>query len=228
MILLYAIKIPPSKAFNQCKEQCLAFLSPESMQRLFKIKNPTTFCQSLLGELLVRSVLVQNFKIRNQDIVFGWSKKGKPYLKNQPAIQFNTSHSKQWVVIAVSQKPIGVDVEKIRPIKIDLAKRFFSDIEFDQFINKKGKARQAYFFDLWTLKESYLKALGKGLTKSLRSFSVINENGRFNLLNNKKPKVYFKQYTMDKAYALSVCAFENNFTKKVVLKTIDEITKEIK
>lgn len=228
MILLYAIKIPSIKAFNQCKDQCLEILSPESRRKVLKIKSQSTFCQSLLGELLVRSVLVQNFKISNHDIVFGWSKKGKPYLKNQPAIHFNTSHSKQWVVVAVSKKSIGVDIEKIRPIKIDLAKRFFSSIEFDQFMNKEGKARQTYFFDLWTLKESYLKALGKGLTKSLRSFSVVNENGKFDLLNNKKPKVYFKQYAVDKGYTLSVCAFENNFAKKVVLKTLNKIIKEIK
>ena len=59
--------------------------------------------------------------------------------------------------------------------------------------------------------------LGKGLTKSLGSFTITGKNGEFNLLDNNKinDEVFFKQYNIDLLYKLSVCSGDHNFTMDV-------------
>ena len=62
----------------------------------------------------------------------------------------------------LSDKPVGIDVEKIKDINIKIADRFFSKEESGRFIQKEESERLKYFFDLWTLKESYIKAETEG------------------------------------------------------------------
>ena len=66
---------------------------------------------------------------------------------------------------------IGVDIEKIQLIDLKVAQRFFSEKEYEDLIAKTSSERIAYFYDLWTLKESLTKTLGIGLTIPLNSFS---------------------------------------------------------
>lgn len=96
---------------------------------------------------------------------------GKPYLKDWPRIQFNLSHSGAYGVCAVSDAPVGVDVEMIRPLRQDVAKRFFTKVEQGYLSAQPPKE----FFRLWTRKESFTKAIGKGLTLPMDRFSVLDD-----------------------------------------------------
>ena len=110
---------------------------------------------------------------------------GKPLLKllsGEPAIFFNLSHSENVGVLALNpQSEVGVDVEKLqeRTDGEGIAKRYFSPAE-QKFLNQcPPSERQKTFFQLWTRKEAYLKALGKGFSKNLNGFQVVDEKGRF-------------------------------------------------
>ncbi|MES2741955.1 MAG: 4'-phosphopantetheinyl transferase superfamily protein [Pseudomonadota bacterium] len=99
---------------------------------------------------------------------------GKPSIIAPPSpLAFNLSHTDGMVVLAVTAgSEVGVDVEHSdRTVSVDIADRFFSPLEVADLLALSADARQQGFFDLWTLKEAYIKACGKGLSIPLDSFS---------------------------------------------------------
>ncbi len=92
------------------------------------------------------------------------------------ALQFNISHSHELALCAVSaRREVGIDLEYLRPLSeaVPLAKRFFSTGEH-ALIQALPVEEQAYvFFRLWTAKEAYLKATGKGLSHPLDQVEII-------------------------------------------------------
>ncbi len=93
---------------------------------------------------------------------------GKPFLPNRKEF-FNLSHSGEYIALAVSDGTVGVDVEKIDPAHFSIAKRVFTADEL-AWLRENESER---FFQLWTLKESVIKAVGLGLSLPLQSFSVL-------------------------------------------------------
>ena len=85
-------------------------------------------------------------------------------------VQFNFSHSGSIAVCAVSDNSVGVDVEKIRKVNIDIAKNKFCNSEYKKIMNSENPNET--FFEYWVKKESYLKALGIGLRIPLMEFDV--------------------------------------------------------
>lgn len=85
-------------------------------------------------------------------------------------VNFNFSHSGNITICGVSDNAVGVDVEKIREVNIDIAKRKFCKEEYNAIINSNDQNNA--FFEYWVKKESYLKALGKGLRVPLNKFDT--------------------------------------------------------
>lgn len=121
---------------------------------------------------------------------------GKPYLRDYPGVQFNLSHSGGWGVCALSETPVGVDVELVRPLRQQVAKRFFTAVEQEWLATRPVEE----FFRLWTRKESFTKALGKGLTLPLDSFSVLDD-----VLFRDGSAWYFHEYPIDGGYLTLCC-----------------------
>ena len=91
--------------------------------------------------------------------------KGKPYFKNVP-LAFNISHSQQYWVLAISDQPIGVDIQnKINNKTIAIAKRFFHPQEIALI-----SSHQDMFFDVWSAKESFVKYNGWGIDEQFKTF----------------------------------------------------------
>lgn len=113
---------------------------------------------------------------RKESIIIEKNYLGKPVLASGEAY-FNISHSFERVVCAVSDKPVGVDIEKIRPFSRGVINRFFNDSESEYVERAKSEdeARKR-FYELWTLKESYVKMTGEGL-KGLKKISLTIKNG---------------------------------------------------
>ena len=107
------------------------------------------------------------------NIRFNFGEHGKPFLADGPV--FNQSHSSERVMIGVAAEGrLGIDIEKRRTVRLmsEIASKNFTSDESEFFHRTPGPARQRVFFQLWTCKEAFLKALGVGLTAPLRSFSV--------------------------------------------------------
>ena len=104
---------------------------------------------------------------------------GKPYIaypESGKKIRFNLSHSLNIILLAVSNgSPVGIDVEFMRDM-IDakqIALRNFSKTEKDYLCSLPPDEFKINFFKYWTLKESFIKATGKGLSYPLDEFSVL-------------------------------------------------------
>lgn len=129
--------------------------------------------RSLVGESLIRMLACQALAIDNAAIAFAATPDGRPYLSGfEEVFDFNLSHSGEWVVCAAGQPEIGVDIERIQPIDLELARRCFSAVEYRRWLGYPASQRLTRFYELWTLKESYLKAMGKGLAIPLDSFTI--------------------------------------------------------
>ena len=96
---------------------------------------------------------------------------GKPYLTAAPDVHFSLSHSAAWAVCAVSDHPVGVDIQQCRSFKPNIADRFFHPDEVRYLSSLSPAERENAFYTLWALKESYVKADGRGL-RLLRQFCV--------------------------------------------------------
>ena len=105
------------------------------------------------------------------DLSVAHTPEGKPYLTDAPDFHFSLTHSGDYVAIAYGPSPVGVDIEQIRHdgIRPGIAQRFFTPAE-QAFATTPEK-----FFQIWSMKESYLKFLGTGLAYPLQSFDVLAE-----------------------------------------------------
>lgn len=106
-----------------------------------------------------------------------WSvnENGKPYLPDRSA-HFSLSHCNDMVVCAVSDAPVGIDLERIREDSARLAERFFAPDE--KTLVSAGGDPDAEFCRIWTLKESYIKLRDMRLA-DIRSFSVLSAGAAF-------------------------------------------------
>jgi 4'-phosphopantetheinyl transferase len=108
---------------------------------------------------------------------------GKPALAGGTAesgLHFNLSHSGGLGLVGWSwDLHIGVDVEAWRPMRDEaaLVRRYFSAVEVAAWERLPADERTEAFFNLWTRKEAYIKAVGRGLSLPLASFDVSHGNG---------------------------------------------------
>jgi len=142
--------------------------------------------QFLVTRALVRSVLAQYEGADSAALQFGRNGYGKPHLckGSRAGLQFNVSHCEGLIALAVVEgHDIGVDAENLqRKTDTDrLAERYFSPQEYRDFEELEGQKRHERFFDLWTLKESYIKACGMGLAIPLEEFSFRFEGRKIHI-----------------------------------------------
>ena len=226
---LYGIHIIDEREFNKYKDPLLKLLPKQQQERIMLFKKPDDLQRSLLGEAMCRAILAKVLDQVPSTIELVKSEKGKPYLKDHNNIHFNLSHSGNWVVMVLHDKPVGVDVENVREVDYRIAQRFFSKEEYAELDLLEGLAKRRLFFRLWTLKESYLKFLGKGLTKSLGSFTVFEEKNRYwikhgNLIDH---QVYFNCYEPDQIHMVAVCAEDRVFPERIQKVEIKELINTI-
>ncbi|GAA0710101.1 4'-phosphopantetheinyl transferase superfamily protein [Paraclostridium ghonii] len=226
MIDIYAVNL--CKNENESKiSKAIKFLPYEKKEKVSKFLGWKDKERTTLGELLIRTIIINTVGISNESISFYKSEYGKPFLNYDYDLHFNISHSGDWVVCSVDSRPIGIDIEEIRTIDCEVFEKFFFESEFKQLCKINGIKKMQYFYDLWTLKESYIKADGRGLSIPLNSFEIINGKDGIKIGANKDNKKYFfKQYNIDDNYKLSVCATNDKFTDHVIIKKYDEVINE--
>src|SRR3989304_4362885 len=97
--------------------------------------------RSLIADLLIRLIVRETLELRNEDIRFEMNEHGKPFLQGHDGFFFNISHAGEWVACAVAGNPVSIDVEKIKPVNLAIAERFFSPEEAAQLLEKPAEER---------------------------------------------------------------------------------------
>ncbi|BBK81042.1 hypothetical protein SM3g_17970 [Streptococcus mutans] len=173
--------------------------------------------RSLLGHLLSRYAIIQEYALTNKEIQIRRHAYGKPYIKDYSQIHYNISHSGEWVVVAIGKSPIGIDVENRREDWDLIGERVFSESE--KYWSQNSYKRKAI---LWTIKEAYVKYLGIGLSKSLNSFSI--DIKRKIITEVQKPfQTSFDYFVLDNDYVCSECGYTKGayYSRKVCQAELD-------
>lgn len=210
--------------------QAVALLSGERARKLEKLHFAEDRVRSMLGELLLRINLKQVWGIGSGEIRFVYNEYGKPRLERHPQLHFNLTHSGRWVAAAIDEAPVGVDVEQIKPVDMGIAERFFTPSEQQYIQGETDGNKLTSFYRIWTLKESYIKAKGKGLSIPLNRFSVELANEQIHVkdfMGEDKAAWFFKSYEDLPGYAMAVCSAQSSIPDQVECKSLQEIQSEL-
>lgn len=198
---------------------CL-LISDENKYKIQKFINEKDKMRTLIGEILIRTIIIEHLGVSNKNIEFKKNLYGKPYVEDYPNIHFNISHSGEYVLCAFDNKPIGVDIEEIKDIEFeDIIKSFFAEQEIYYIINGEKNTQINRFYDIWTLKESYIKCLGQGLSIPLKSFVIEVDKLKNigNITNNDGDEYRFKIYDIVNGYKVAACLSNENIDEKVMM-----------
>lgn len=172
----------------------------------FKFDNDRIRC--LAAYLLATFAICSFSGCESGDIKIARGEYGKPELIYPKGCFFNISHSGDYVVCAVSDKPVGIDIQEKSRDCIDIAQRYFAPDEYKYIINLPEDLRLGAFYEIWSLKESYIKALGMGLHKSLGSFQIMLSNGEIAVKDSEPQQLEWKlsRFCLENDYFLAVTA----------------------
>lgn len=143
---------------------------------LFKIDLCSHAKMSSFARSKVLSLAAKDLNVSKKSVEIKSDMYRKPYIAGFEKWYFNISHTPGMIGIAVSEEPVGIDVEKVRDADFRIAKRFFTAQENFHIENATNKEK--CFFEIWTKKEAYLKYTGRGLNDSLKSFDVFEQSHR--------------------------------------------------
>lgn len=153
-------------------------LSPDEQARADRFYFPRHRRRFILARYALRTSLSQYDTRPAHAWQFHYGEQGKPEIalaQNTLQLQFNVSHSHEMALIAVTQQhAVGVDVEYCLRERhgLDLAKRFFANAEYKALAALPTSQQADAFFQIWTGKEAFIKAIGKGLSYPLDKFGV--------------------------------------------------------
>ncbi|MBE6845747.1 MAG: 4'-phosphopantetheinyl transferase superfamily protein [Ruminococcus sp.] len=126
---------------------------------------------------------------------------GKPYLDNRPDIFFNISHCEGLAVCTIAGSETGIDAENIREWRPRVAQRVFTQKELNALENSDNK--DEFFFRIWTLKESFVKALGIGISYPMKTCEFLFEDDR--IYANGCDGYSFMQVVLNDEFICSLC-----------------------
>lgn len=179
------------------------FLNKMPSYRL-KSKNKSDI-QKSINSLKLLKIGLNEFGIDlfREDLVY--NEFGKPSLKRKD-IFYNISHSGKYVTCAISNKIVGIDIQKhIEKFEEIISffsiseKEYLASIPFQKLLIKE-------FFKIWTVKESYVKFLGRGLYKELDSFSLFLDKKKIIDEGRIVKDILYKNFSISEEYTMSVVA----------------------
>ncbi|MEI3614740.1 4'-phosphopantetheinyl transferase family protein [Pseudogracilibacillus sp. SO30301A] len=122
-----------------------------------------------------------------------------------------------------------MDIEKRDNADRGVAKRFFHPIEYEDLKAITGRYQNEVFFDLWTLKESYIKCMGTGLQTPLHSLSVRIHESAISFTTKEsllRSNVTFKLYDFDSQYSLATCDY-SKLPERVDVITLERLFSKV-
>ena len=161
-------------------DHCLKFHQPEDQKRRF------------LGYSLLKNYLIHHGFDQNELSQISYHKNKKPFFTNLPQIHFNLSYSKDLVVCAISDQPIGIDIEKInQDINLDNYKSVFSENMWKKIISSPTPIET--FYQYWTQMEAVMKADGLGITGPIQQIVYDKTKITFNNIEREMTRLSIQE-----------------------------------
>lgn len=191
---------------EQNYERLLSELYPARREAVERFRNKQAAYVSVTAGLLLQETAERELGLKARELRIGTGQQGKPYIIGCEQFQYNLSHSGEYVVLAYGEERLGVDIEQIRNKDIAVARRCFTEKEYDYVIHGDESCDseqadvQSRFSRVWTMKESYLKMTGEGISVPLNSFEVNPHTLR---VENTEYQFFVTKW---EAYHIAVCA----------------------
>lgn len=174
-IHVWAVQLdpPPERV-----ERLGSWLTPDEWERARRFRFDQHRRQYVVGRGALRALLAGYLGTRPELVRFTYGPRGKPFLAppaDGSGLHFNLSNSADLALVGLARGvEIGVDVEYLKPMPDceTIAERFFSESERVVLRSLPAETKEEAFFNCWTRKEAYLKAVGEGLAARLDSFDV--------------------------------------------------------
>ena len=147
-------------------EASLPLLSEQRREQVLRFKHELGRRTCVAAYLLLRKALLEVYEIAEKP-VFEYGEHGKPSIVGHPEIHFNLSHCRDAAICAVSEIPIGVDVESVREFKESVARYSMNDEELQKIWNSERP--DVVFTKLWTMKEATVKMTGRGIYDNMKN-----------------------------------------------------------
>ena len=139
----------------------LSFTSEYRKKKIEKTSNPEKADEMLLAESVLKYAVKKEFGIPFEKLAISCKENGKPYFLNYENIHFSISHCKEYIAVALCDRPVGIDIQKIGNFPKKVAERICSENEFEMLLHAQNP--ESLFAKLWTKKEAALKMKGLGL-----------------------------------------------------------------
>ena len=174
-------------------ESAAALLPPWRRERFVRLRREEARQESLAAGLLYRRAMTLWGADPGAEVVL--LPAGKPVLAGREDLYFSLSHSGRYVLCAVSDLPVGADVQECRPLRTDLTRWFHPG---EQAWLAEQEDREAALYRLWTRKEAWVKAVSGETMLSLGEADVLHD----------LPGLWFRDIDLPGDYAAAVCAGE--------------------
>ena len=141
-----------------------SLLSPDEVTRANSYLQEKDRQRFILSRGMLRLILAKYLSEPAEHIQFSIGENKKPFVQsNSPSLQYNVAHAGDWVLIIVSNSPVGIDIEHINPVfdYSEILPVCFSSDEANFIQSRKS------FYLLWTRKEALVKATGKGIDNDM-------------------------------------------------------------
>ena len=153
-------------------DAALTEISEQRREQAVKFKHELGQRLCVLAYQLLKQGLSEVYGIE-ENPVFEYNEHGKPSIVGHPEICFNLSHCKEAAICAISDQPVGVDVESVRSFNESLVRYTMNEDEIRQIESSEDQA--VAFIRLWTMKESAMKLIGTGISNDMKH--VLQQEG---------------------------------------------------
>lgn len=205
-LLLARIALEPD-ATAQAK--LLWSLPAAARERIARFRIEADRMRAIVAAILPRLAIHRLYAIALDQIDLPRTSAGKPYFPDDPDFHFNLSHSGEYVAFGIGSAPLGVDCEQMRSARDQnaIARRFFAPAEQQWLAECPTAERPRRFFELWSRKESLLKATGMGLSGSLASFDATpSSTDRETEIIFHSQRWFIRSYSALEHYAVALCS----------------------
>lgn len=203
-------------------------LPPERQEAVKRAKNEMIAKKRIYTGAFLQRILSKETGLSMEQLQYEYNEWGKPELAGeQRSVYFNLSHSGDYVVLAVSDGPIGIDIEHKSKNYLSLTKRCFCLEEYEDILSfETEEERQRRFLEYWTMKEAYIKCVGEGMRIPLNSFLIRREDEDISIAGSRVGKMsvseghgshldnqptedarsWFVTLPLEEGYYMSLCA----------------------
>lgn len=196
-------------------------MTPERQKKIDAFRQQNDKLRSLAAGIVLERGLSELgvWKAQGQ---FCYGRYGKPYLNNRLDIQFNLSHAGNYAVAAFGNKEIGIDIEQVGRGNMKIVSRFFTKKEQEYLKNlPEGKRQEKDLIKFWTRKESFVKAVGEGLSFGIECVETSVGKRAEILMEKGFPDYFFYEYQLE-GYQIAVCSTETEIDETLRWVTVHD------